>query len=241
MTNNVERHNIPLSSFYNAVTRLRKRACAIPESTASTNTLYTRDFTSHKNIVSPSLLTMIFQMLNAVMLADISGVDAVYIACGRITVIQEQFSMDIDHALFLFYDHRRVHIKAILKKPDGIVLICNLLTGKGRYHWPRDKSEVRNLLRKELGFVMARATETDTWLPDSQSGHLYQEPRSVSVHISGICNFSNNLNENVIRPFVVGCKRWLFNDTPARFETSAVIYMIVEKSKRLRIPNTTTG
>lgn len=71
---------------------------------------------------------------------------------------------------------------------------------------------------------MARATETDTWLPDSQSGHLYQEPRSVSVHRSGKCDFSNNLNENVIRPFVVRCKKWLFNDTPAGFNERDHLY-----------------
>ena len=46
------------------------------------------------------------------MLADISSVDAIYIVCGRTdmrksidglcAIIQEQFSMEIDHALFLF-------------------------------------------------------------------------------------------------------------------------------------------
>ena len=46
------------------------------------------------------------------MLADISNVDAIYIVCGRTdmrksidglcAIIQEQFSMEIDHALFLF-------------------------------------------------------------------------------------------------------------------------------------------
>ena len=46
------------------------------------------------------------------MLADISNVDAIYIVCGRTdmrksidglcAIIQEQFSMEIDHALYLF-------------------------------------------------------------------------------------------------------------------------------------------
>ena len=46
------------------------------------------------------------------MLADISSVDAIYIVCGRTdmrksidglcAIIQEQFSMEIDHALFSF-------------------------------------------------------------------------------------------------------------------------------------------
>ena len=50
------------------------------------------------------------------MLADISSVDAIYIVCGRTdmrksidglcAIIQEQFSMEIDHALFLFCGRR---------------------------------------------------------------------------------------------------------------------------------------
>lgn len=47
----------------------------------------------------------------------------------------------------------------------------------------------------------------------------------------GRCSFSNNLSENAIRPFVVGRKGWLFSDTPAGAETSAVIYTMVENAK----------
>ena len=46
-----ERHNIPLSSFYNAVTRLRKKACAIPDSAAQSDNLLYLDFTSHQDVV----------------------------------------------------------------------------------------------------------------------------------------------------------------------------------------------
>ena len=62
------------------------------------------------------------------MLADISSVDAIYIVCGRTdmrksidglcAIIQEQFSMEIDHALFLFCGRKCDRIKAILKEPD---------------------------------------------------------------------------------------------------------------------------
>ena len=65
------------------------------------------------------------------MLADISNVDAIYIVCGRTdmrksidglcAIIQEQFSMEIDHALFLFCGRKCDRIKAILKESDGIV------------------------------------------------------------------------------------------------------------------------
>ena len=66
----------------------------------------------------------------AVMLADISSVDAIYIVCGRTdmrksidglcAIIQEQFSMELDHALFLFCGRKCDRIKAILKEPEVV-------------------------------------------------------------------------------------------------------------------------
>lgn len=47
----------------------------------------------------------------------------------------------------------------------------------------------------------------------------------------GRCSFSNNLSENSIRPFTVGRKNWLFADTPAGAEASAIAYTIVEMAK----------
>lgn len=46
-----EQHDIPVSSFYNAVTRLRKEACAIPKSAAQSGNRYALDFTSHQDVV----------------------------------------------------------------------------------------------------------------------------------------------------------------------------------------------
>lgn len=74
------------------------------------------------------------------MLADISNVDAIYIVCGRTdmrksidglcAIIQEQFSMEIDHSLYLFCGRKCDRIKAILKEPDGIVMIYKRLTAQ---------------------------------------------------------------------------------------------------------------
>ena len=47
----------------------------------------------------------------------------------------------------------------------------------------------------------------------------------------GRCSFSNNLSENAIRPFTVGRKNWLFSDTQAGAESSAVMYSIIETAK----------
>ena len=83
------------------------------------------------------------------MLADISNVDAIYIVCGRTdmrksidglcAIIQEHFSMEIDHSLYLFCGRK-----------------CDKrLTAQGAYRWPRDKSEVRNLTWREFDWLMS--------------------------------------------------------------------------------------
>ncbi|MCD8195677.1 MAG: IS66 family insertion sequence element accessory protein TnpB [Lachnospiraceae bacterium] len=101
------------------------------------------------------------------MLGDISGVDAIYIVTGRTdmrksidglcAIIQEQFSMDpYANALYLFCGRRCDRIKAILTEPDGMVLIYKRLTvAQGRYRWPRNKSEVRNLTWREFDWLMS--------------------------------------------------------------------------------------
>ena len=47
----------------------------------------------------------------------------------------------------------------------------------------------------------------------------------------GRCSFSNNLSENAIRPFTVGRKNWLFSESQAGAEASAIVYSIVEMAK----------
>ena len=90
------------------------------------------------------------------MLADISSVDAIYIVCGRTDMRK---SIDglcaIIHALFLFCGRKCDRIKAILKEPDGIVMIYKRLTAQGSYRWPRDRSEVRNLTWREFDWLMS--------------------------------------------------------------------------------------
>ena len=47
----------------------------------------------------------------------------------------------------------------------------------------------------------------------------------------GHCSFSNNLSENVIRPFTVGRKNWLFSNSIDGANASAVVYTMVEMAK----------
>jgi len=100
------------------------------------------------------------------MLADISGVDAIYIICGYtdmrkaidglVTIIRDQLSADPQaNAIYLFCGRRRDRIKVILKEPDGMVMIYKRLTAQGCYRWPRDRSEVRNLTWREFDWLMS--------------------------------------------------------------------------------------
>ena len=81
------------------------------------------------------------------MLADISSVDAIYIVCGR-----TDMRKSIDGLCAIIQEHR---IKAILKEPDGIVMIYKRLTAQGSYRWSRNKSEVRNLTWREFDWLMS--------------------------------------------------------------------------------------
>lgn len=50
-----EHNNVPPSSFYNAVTRLRKKACVIPETAVPPDNAYALDFTSPQEVVRVDL------------------------------------------------------------------------------------------------------------------------------------------------------------------------------------------
>lgn len=100
------------------------------------------------------------------MLADISGVDAIYIITGYTdmrkaidglcAIIKDQLDADPQrNAIYLFCGRRRDRIKVILKEADGIVMIYKRLTAEGCYRWPRNKSEVRNLTWREFDWLMS--------------------------------------------------------------------------------------
>lgn len=101
------------------------------------------------------------------MLGDISGVRDIYIVAGYTDmrksidglcgIIEEQFSMNVtSSALYLFCGKKCDRIKAILREPDGITLLYKKLTAAhGRYRWPRNKSEVRNLTWQEFDWLMS--------------------------------------------------------------------------------------
>ena len=49
--------------------------------------------------------------------------------------------------------------------------------------------------------------------------------------LDGRLECSNNRSERSIKPFVIGRKNWLFNNTPKGAQASSIIYSIIETAK----------
>lgn len=99
------------------------------------------------------------------MLGDISGVDEIYIVCGYTdmrksidglcSIISDQLKMDPrQSALFLFCGRRCDRIKAILWENDGFVMLYKRMEAHGRFRWPRNRLEVRQLTWQQFDWLM---------------------------------------------------------------------------------------
>ena len=98
------------------------------------------------------------------MLGDISGVKKVYLITGYVdmrksidglmAIIRDTFEMDpYSNSLFLFCGRRCDRIKALHHEKDGFCLLYKRLD-EGRYQWPRNASEARELSRQELRWLL---------------------------------------------------------------------------------------
>ena len=80
--------------------------------------------------------------------------------------------------------------------------------------WLGQQKPVRNTrMDKAVNYVLNRRDTAETYLED------------------GRCSFTNNLNENAIRPFAIGRKNWLFSSSVEGANASAVVYTMVEMAK----------
>lgn len=100
------------------------------------------------------------------MLGDISGVENLFLITGATdmrksidglcAVVERVVRQDPkSNALFLFCGRRRDRIKALMYDGSGFVLIYKRLNVKGRYHWPRNGQEARNLTWQEFDWLMS--------------------------------------------------------------------------------------
>lgn len=101
------------------------------------------------------------------MLGDISAASEIYLVCGYTdmrksidglrAIVEGTLKLDSkDHSLFLFCGRRCDRIKALIWEGDGYVLLYKRLdVVKGRYRWPRDKNEARNLTWQQFDWLMS--------------------------------------------------------------------------------------
>ena len=113
------------------------------------------------------------------MLGDISVANDIYIVCGYTdmrksidglcAIIIDQLHMDPRRrSLYLFCGRRCDRIKALLWEADGFVLLYKRLSVEGKYRWPRDKSEVRQLTWQQFDWLM--------------SGLEIEQPKAIGAH-----------------------------------------------------------
>ncbi len=87
-------------------------------------------------------------------------------------------------------------------------------------------AQVRAWLDASVGSVPPQS------LTGKALGYLDKQwPKLVRYLEDGRIKMDTNLVENVIRPFVIGRKNWLFADTPRGAEASANLYTVIETAK----------
>ena len=99
------------------------------------------------------------------MLNDATGFKHVYLAKGYTDLrkgidglagkIQQEFQMDPfeEGNLFIFCGRRTDRIKALLYEGDGFLLLYKRLAD-GRFRWPRNVSEVRQITPEQYRWLM---------------------------------------------------------------------------------------
>ena len=100
------------------------------------------------------------------MLGDITAADEIYIVTGRTdmrksidglcAVVEDQLHMDPRRsALYLFCGKRCDRIKALLWESDGFVLLYKRMEVQGRFRWPRNQLEVKQLTWQQFDWLMS--------------------------------------------------------------------------------------
>ena len=93
------------------------------------------------------------------MLKDLTA-DNIYIVCGHTdmrksidglaALVQQQFQLDLfASSAFLFCGRRRDRRKVLLWEDDGFLLLYKRLED-GKFSWPRNEQEVRNITREQF-------------------------------------------------------------------------------------------
>ena len=182
------------------------------------------------------------------MLGDITAADEIYIVTGRTdmrksidglcAIVEDQLHMDPRRsALYLFCGKRCDRIKALLWESDGFVLLYKRMEVQGRFRWPRNQLEVKQLTWQQFDWLMSglemeqQRLNKGTRFAKAVNYAQNRKDTLMTYLEDGHCSLSNNLSENAIRPFTVGRKNWLFSASPKGATASAIVYTMVEMAK----------
>lgn len=100
------------------------------------------------------------------MAGDISRVPEVYLVTGTTdmrksidglcAIVERELHMDPQRsAIYLFCGRRCDRIKILLWEPDGFVLLYKRLSVEGRYRWPRNSREAKQLTWRQFDWLMS--------------------------------------------------------------------------------------
>lgn len=143
---------------------------------------------------------------------------------------------------------RRRFMEAVKVQPQGkrgradeAVAMIGKLYRIERDH--KDATDAARLLARQQ-FSVAALADLRVWMektlpavtPKSALGTALSYMRDYWPMLTryterGDLPIDNNRAENSIRPFVIGRKAWLFSDTPAGANASAIIYSLIETAK----------
>ena len=98
------------------------------------------------------------------MLNDVSGIDHIYIACGRTdlrlgidgltSIVKRCFDLDpYQNSLFLLCGRRSDRIKGILWQGDGFLLLYKRVE-TGSFQWPRNSSDLSELSEQQYRWLI---------------------------------------------------------------------------------------
>lgn len=145
------------------------------------------------------------------------------------------------HVRRKFVEATRVQAKGKKGLADQAVVLIGKLYGVERKYKDATDDE-RYLARQALSVPIL--AELRTWLDKTQPVLTPKSALGTALSYmnkywdkltrytaAGDLPIDNNRAENSIRPFVIGRKAWLFSDTPAGANASAIIYSMVKTAK----------
>ena len=145
------------------------------------------------------------------------------------------------HVRRRFVEATRVQPKGKKGRADEAVALIGKLYGIEREH--KDATDEERFLARQQ-HSLSVLDELHAWLektlpavtPKSALGTALSYMRDYWSMLTryterGDLPIDNNRCENAIRPFVIGRKAWLFSDTPAGANASAIIYSLLQTAK----------